>query len=165
MQSDDISLKLLLNRKIQENKLYQAAAKIQARTRCFLMRKRFLTTLADRHHKAKLLQKYLRFYFERVIVPTRQLIRERKVAGKIQKMLRGYLARRLVTQMRREIEMMGHFEYFDKVKQHMELEAILKIHFYLGRYARKNRLKRMEPVQKPHDRCKKKKHNAPKHST
>ena len=77
-------------------------------------------------------------------MPNRQRKRERGVVSIIQKVCRGYIARKKVLVDRNHQKMELAFEFFDKIKFKMEEDAVYRIVYQFRKYCKVKRRERME---------------------
>ncbi|CDW74267.1 UNKNOWN [Stylonychia lemnae] len=110
-----------------KNKEIQAAMKIQCWFRMFLNRRKFRRLVKDRVISALCIQKMWKRYRLFTIIPNAMSINKVKSSSKVQKYLRGYLARRYVAELKQREKLKKNFQYFDNVRMNLETQLAIKI--------------------------------------
>ena len=85
-----------MKKKLANKKQQIAALIIQTRFRGYLIRKWYLEVHRIRTSVAIRVQRLWRRYYDNIVLPRKQEIREQDGAPIVQKALRGYLARKMI---------------------------------------------------------------------
>lgn len=107
-----------------------------------MCRKWYKKVHSIRSQAATKIQRGFRNFYQAKVVPRRKLYFQTKFVPMIQKMCRGYLSRKTISNDIKQAKLLLTFEYFEKIRDKLQKDAAFLILFHLKKHFKRMREER-----------------------